>query len=80
MRSPAHRLLEVTEGGSRGATGLPVLERYRGGRRSVTPLGAEMMAAEIGWEIAMLSRMSRSLLRGRRLSAWMCYTDLPKYR
>src|SRR2546426_7383648 len=37
VRSPADRLLEVTEGGSRGATGLPVLERYRGGRRSVTP-------------------------------------------
>ncbi len=37
LRSPADGLLEETEGGSRGATGLPVMERYRGGRRSVTP-------------------------------------------
>jgi hypothetical protein len=37
VRSPGDGLLEVTEGGSRGATGLPVLERYWGGRRSVAP-------------------------------------------
>src|SRR6266700_5733398 len=30
VRSPADRLLEVTEGGSRSASGLPPLERYEG--------------------------------------------------
>jgi len=38
VRSPADRLLEVTEGGSRSASGLPPLERYEGGPRSVTRL------------------------------------------
>jgi len=38
VRSPADRLLEVTEGGFRSATGLPLSECYEGGRRSVTPL------------------------------------------
>ena len=56
----------------------PQAERYGGGRRSA--VGAEMTAAEIGWEVAMLGRISRLLLRGRTLSGWRCYTDLSKYR
>ena len=43
-------------------------------------VGAEMTAGEIGWEVAMLVRMSKSLLRGRGLSGWRCYMDLSKYR
>jgi len=39
-----------------------------------------MTAGEIGWEVAMLVRMSKSLLRGRGLSGWRCYMDLSKYR
>jgi len=39
-----------------------------------------MTAGEIGWEVGMLGRMSRLLLRGRGLSGWWCYMDLSKYR
>lgn len=42
-------------------------------------IGAGVTAAEIGREVAMLGRVWRSLLRGRRLSAYRCYTDLCKY-
>jgi hypothetical protein len=41
--------------------------------------GAEMTAGENRRKVKCLSRMSRSLLRGRASSGWRRYTDLSKY-
>jgi len=61
---------------TRGAPG----RALRGWPSQRNAVGAEMTAAEIGWEVTRLGRMSRLLLSGRRLSGWRCYTDLSKYR